>query len=623
MCGITGFLNYNGEPVDTEVLRQMADAIRHRGPDGDGFYTHGGLGFGHRRLAIIDLSHEGDQPMVTADGRYALIFNGEIYNFRELRSELQNVGYRFRSTGDSEVVLNAFVEWGIRAIERFNGMFALAVWDRDQRELYLARDRYGIKPLYYAVFNNSLIFGSEVKAILKHPKASFSLNREALLEYFTFQNLFTDSTLFSDIKLLPAGTYLKISTAGCSDPVRYWDFNFSEPEGEIDEEEYIEELDRLLRQAVIRQLVSDVDVGAYLSGGMDSGAITAIAATHLPYMKSFTCGFDLHSASGIEISFDERVRAERMSYLFKTEHYEMVLKSGDMERVMPRLAWHIEEPRLGQCYPNFYAAQLASKFVKVCLSGGGGDEIFGGYPWRSYRAVANANFEEYIDKYYSYWQRLIPNSAIQQVFQPIWGEVKHVSTRDIFRNVFAVHADRLTRPEDYVNHSLYFEIKTFLHGLLIVEDKMSMAHSLETRVPFLDNDLVDFAMRMPVRMKLANLSEAVRVNENEPAFKTEKYFQRTRDGKLALRRVMSRHIPREITEAEKQGFSAPDASWFKGESIEYVRHEILDPKARIYHHMDYHAVSSLVDEHLTGKQNRRLLIWSLLSFEWWLKSFQS
>jgi len=623
MCGITGFLNYNGEPVDTEVLRQMADAIRHRGPDGDGFYTHGGLGFGHRRLAIIDLSHEGDQPMVTADGRYALIFNGEIYNFRELRAELQNVGYRFRSTGDSEVVLNAFVEWGIRAIERFNGMFALAVWDRDQRELYLARDRYGIKPLYYAVFNNSLIFGSEVKAILKHPKASFSLNREALLEYFTFQNLFTDSTLFSDIKLLPAGTYLKISTAGCSDPVRYWDFNFSEPEGEIDEEEYIEELDRLLRQAVIRQLVSDVDVGAYLSGGMDSGAITAIAATHLPYMKSFTCGFDLHSASGIEISFDERVRAERMSYLFKTEHYEMVLKSGDMERVMPRLAWHIEEPRLGQCYPNFYAAQLASKFVKVCLSGGGGDEIFGGYPWRYYRAVANANFEEYIDKYYSYWQRLIPNSAIQQVFQPIWGEVKHVSTRDIFRNVFAVHADRLTRPEDYVNHSLYFEIKTFLHGLLIVEDKMSMAHSLETRVPFLDNDLVDFAMRMPVRMKLANLSEAVRVNENEPAFKTEKYFQRTRDGKLALRRVMSRHIPREITEAEKQGFSAPDASWFKGESIEYVRHEILDPKARIYHHMDYHAVSSLVDEHLTGKQNRRLLIWSLLSFEWWLKSFQS
>ena len=623
MCGITGFLNYNGEPVDPEVLRNMADAIRHRGPDGDGFYTDGGLGFGHRRLAIIDLSHEGDQPMVTADGRYALIFNGEIYNFRELRAELQNVGYRFRSTGDSEVVLNAFVEWGIRAIERFNGMFALAVWDRDQRELYLARDRYGIKPLYYAVFNNSLIFGSEVKAILKHPKASFSLNREALLEYFTFQNLFTDSTLFSDIKLLPAGTYLKISTAGCSDPVRYWDFNFSEPEGEIDEEEYIEELDRLLRQAVIRQLVSDVDVGAYLSGGMDSGAITAIAATHLPYMKSFTCGFDLHSASGIEISFDERVRAERMSYLFKTEHYEMVLKSGDMERVMPRLAWHIEEPRLGQCYPNFYAAQLASKFVKVCLSGGGGDEIFGGYPWRYYRAVANANFEEYIDKYYSYWQRLIPNSAIQQVFQPIWGEVKHVSTRDIFRNVFAVHADRLTRPEDYVNHSLYFEIKTFLHGLLIVEDKMSMAHSLETRVPFLDNDLVDFAMRMPVRMKLANLSEAVRVNENEAAFKTEKYFQRTRDGKLALRRVMSRHIPREITDAEKQGFSAPDASWFKGESIEYVRREILDPKARIYDHMDHQAVSSLVDEHLTGKQNRRLLIWSLLSFEWWLKSFQS
>lgn len=623
MCGITGVFNLDGEPVSPVILRRMTDAIKHRGPDGEGFYTDSFIGLGHRRLAIIDLSPLGHQPMITPDGQYALIFNGEIYNFQELRAELEARGHQFRSRSDSEVVLHSYMEWGEKALDRFNGMFAFAIWDRARQELFLARDRFGVKPMYYGLFGSVFLFGSEVKAILQHPAYKLGIDKSALLEYFTFQNIFSSRTLFSDVNLLPAGNYLRVVLGNhqLPHPVQYWDYAFVEPEAPVDEREYIEELDRLLRQAVIRQLVSDVDVGAYLSGGMDSGAITAIAATQLPYMKSFTCGFDLNSASGMEISFDERTRAEMMSYRFKTEHYEMVLKAGDMERVMPKLAWHIEEPRLGQCYPNYYAAQLASKFVKVCLSGGGGDEIFGGYPWRYYRAVVNANFEEYVDKYYQYWQRLIPNTAIQHVFQPIWGDVKHVWTRDIFGDVFAAHSERLNRPEDYVNHSLYFEIKTFLHGLLIVEDKMSMAHSLETRVPFLDNDLVDFAMRMPVGMKLANLNEMVRMNENEPANKSDQYFRRTQDGKLALRKVMARHIPAEIANAEKQGFSAPDASWFKGESIDYVRREILDRRARIYDYMNYNAVGTLVNEHLSGAQNRRLLIWSLLSFEWWLKSF--
>ncbi len=352
-----------------------------------------------------------------------------------------------------------------------------------------------------------------MKAIIQHPSCQVVLNKEALLEYFTFQNIFTNRTFFANANLLPSGTFLRVCLEDTEiyAPVRYWDFCFSEPTVIRDEREYIEELDRLLRQAVVRQLISDVDVGAYLSGGMDSGTITAIAATQLPYLKSFTCGFDLYSASGIEISFDERAKAEMMSNRFKTEHYEMVLKSGDMERVMPKLAWHIEEPRLGQSYPNYYAAQLASKFVKVCLSGGGGDEIFGGYPWRYYRAVVNTDFDDYIDKYYLYWQRLIPNKVIGEVFKPIWSDVKHVWTRDIFRDVFSKQNEDLTRPEDYINHSLYFEIKTFLHGLLIVEDKLSMAHGLETRVPFLDNDLVDFAMKMPVSLKLANLKEVIKI----------------------------------------------------------------------------------------------------------------
>jgi asparagine synthase (glutamine-hydrolysing) len=316
------------------------------------------------------------------------------------------------------------------------------------------------------------------------------------------------------------------------------------------------------------------------------------------------------------------VKAEAMSYRFRTEHYEMVLKAGDMERVLPRLTWHLEEPRVGQSYPNFYVAQLASKFVKVVLSGAGGDELFGGYPWRYYRAVNNDSFEQYIDKYYLYWQRLVDNRHLKAMFAPIASDVDRVWTRDIFRDVFQHHPDTIYRPEDYINQSLYFEAKTFLHGLLVVEDKLSMAHGLETRVPFLDNDLVDFAQRCPTRLKLNNLAEVVRINENEPGDKQAKFFQRTHDGKQILRNVMGRHIPADIIEAAKQGFSAPDASWFKGDSIDFVRRMLMDRDARIYDYLDADAVRALVAEHLDGRQNRRLLVWSLLNVEQWLATFE-
>ncbi|HWB07051.1 MAG TPA: asparagine synthase (glutamine-hydrolyzing) [Verrucomicrobiales bacterium] len=624
MCGIAGVLHFDGAPASPAVISRMTDIIAHRGPDGEGQFVDGCLGLGHRRLSIIDLSPAGRQPMMTADGRYVITFNGEIYNFQELRIELEANGWEFHSRTDTEVLLKGYAHWGRDVLNRLNGMFAFALWDRRERTLVLARDRYGIKPLYYGQFGDAFLFASEVKAMREHPDFRRGLDREALLEYFTFQNLFTDRTLFENVRLLPAGCFLTIKADGSSAPSlhRYWDYRFVESEPETaDDEALIEELDRLFRQAVTRQLVSDVEVGSYLSGGMDSGSITAIAAGQIPCLRTFTCGFDMSSASGIELSYDERPQAEHMSYAFKTEHYEMVLKAGDMERVMQRLAWHIETPRVGQSYPNFYAAHLAGKFVKVCLSGSGGDELFGGYPWRYYRAAVNSSFEDYIDKYYGYWQRLIPNEQIQQVFAPVWNGVKHVSTRDIFRDVFTTRASQFTRPEDYINHSLYLEAKTFLHGLLVVEDKLSMAHSLETRVPFLDNDLVDFAMRLPVRLKLRNLGEVTRLNENERGDKTTKYFQRTNDGKLALRQVMARHIPKSITEGEKQGFSAPDASWFRGESIDYVRREILDPRAEIYSYLDRGMVESLVSEHLEGRENRRLLIWSLLSVECWLRRF--
>lgn len=554
--------------------------------------------------------------MRSGDGRYSLTYNGELYNYRELRAELEGKGYRFTSTSDTEVLLYALAAWGKAALGRFNGMFAFALWDARERRLLLARDRYGIKPLYYSKAGQSFLFGSEAKAILAHPSSRAKMNLPGLLEYFTFQNFLTDQTLFDGVSILPAGCSIEIDAVkGVGELDRYWDYSFQEPENPKSDAEYMEELDFLFQRAVKRQLVSDVEVGAYLSGGMDSGSITALAARQVPYMRTFTCGFDMTSASGVELNFDERHAAERMSYLFKTEHYEMVLKAGDMERIMPAMAWHLEEPRVGQSYPNYYAAKLAGKFNKVVLAGTGGDEIFGGYPWRYYRAVVNDDFEHYIDKYYAYWQRLIPNSQIREVFSPVWGDVKHVWTRDIFRDVFTSHANTLTRPEDYVNHSLYMEAKTFLHGLLVVEDKLSMAHGLESRVPFLDNDLVDFAMKLPTRLKLGHLEDVVRLNENEPGSKTARYFQKTRDGKLLLRKMMARHVPQDIVEREKQGFSAPDASWFKGESMDYVRRQLFSSNARIYDFLDRSTVQKLVEQHLNGEQNRRLLIWSLLNVE--------
>ena len=621
MCGLAGLFNFDGKPVEPAELQRMGAAIAHRGPDGDGIWYLGAVGLAHRRLAIIDLSVAASQPMVSANERFVLAYNGEIYNFRDLRIELERGGKVFRTTSDTEVLLEAWAEWGVDVLPRLNGMFAFAIFDRNERRLHLCRDRYGIKPLYYAQVGNTFLFGSEAKAILAHGAIKARPDMEALLEYFTFQNLFTERTLFADIRLLSPGTYMRLGPKGDIVSNRWWDYAFREPATPLRREEYVEELDRLFTQAVKRQLVSDVPVAAYLSGGIDSGSISAVAAREVPHMRTFTVGFDLYSASGLELQMDERRAAEHMSYLFGTEHYEMVLKAGDMVRCLPRMARHIEEPRVGQSYPNYYAAQLVSRFDKVVLAGTGGDELFGGYPWRYYRAVVNNDFEHYIDKYYEHWQRLIPNKAIREVFAPVWNQVSHVWTRDIFRDVFGRRVDELSSPEDYINHSLYFEAKTFLHGLLVVEDKLSMAHGLETRVPFLDNDLVDFAMTVPVGLKLGCLGDVVRLNENEPGPKTENYFKKTRDGKLILREVLGRHVPLEVCEREKQGFSAPDASWFRGESIEYVRRKLYNENARIYDVMDRKAVQALVNDHLEGRCNRRLLIWSLLSVEQWFETF--
>ncbi len=622
MCGVAGTFHLDGAPSSVRLLQRMTDAIRHRGPDDEGHFVDGSCGLGHRRLSIIDLSKAGHQPMMTPDGRFVLSFNGEIYNYRELRTELEALGHAFRSATDTEVLLHAFAQWGEAAVPRLNGMFAFAIYDRNNRQLSLVRDRYGIKPLYLAQKNAVVVFGSEIKAVLASGLIAPEVDVEGLAEYFTFQNFLGSRTLFRHVSMIPAGTIVTITEGREIKQRRYWDFSFQSGD-DRPLAELVEDLDHKFLQAVSRQLVSDVPLGTFLSGGMDTGAITAIAASQIPNMCSFTVGFDMTSASGLELGFDERAPAERMSYLFGTEHYEMVLKAGDMQRAMSSVVWHVEEPRVGQSYPNYYAAKLAGGFTKVVLSGTGGDELFAGYPWRYFRHVESDSFDHYISDYYGFWQRLLPDGDFENILAPVWSSVRHVDRVGLFRNVFSNPPARLESAADYANHSLYFEAKTFLHGVLTVDDKLSMAHSIESRVPFLDNDLVDLASRIPIQYKLARLNEMVRLDENAPGHKGVRYFQKTNDGKQIMRELMRRHVPAEIVDGTKQGFSAPDASWFRGESIEYVRSRLLNRNARIYEYLDRATVQRILQGHLDGKENRRLMIWSLLYLEEFLTCFMS
>lgn len=620
MCGVAGIFNFKDE-ASLSDLQLMSNAIEHRGPDGAGVFRNNNLAFAHRRLAIIDPSEAGKQPMHSRDGRYVLSYNGEIYNFREIKEQLKGLGYSFLSNTDTEVLLYAWAEWEEKSVLKLNGMFAFSLWDSKKQKLFLVRDRYGIKPLYYSFNPKGLLFASESKAIRANPNYHRKLDTETVKEYFTFQNIFTNNTFDRDIKILPPASIASIVHGQTElNIVKYWDYEFTEPLGKIDKQSYADELSSLLSQAVKRQLVADVDLGSYLSGGMDSGTITSIASSEIPNLNTFTCGFDLSSASGLELAFDERRLAENMSAEFKTEHYEMVLKAGDMERSLPLTAEAIEEPRVGQSYPNYYISKLASKFVKVILSGTGGDELFAGYPWRYYRASSSLNFDDYIDKYYLYWQRLLSGEEHQRVFS-YTKDKSNFSSRDIFKEVFSSYDQPLKTPQDHINHSLYFECKTFLHGLLIVEDKLSMAHSLETRVPFLDNDLVNFAMQCPVDLKVNNLQEVIKLDENIHGDKKDEFFKKSKDGKQILRDAMSAFIPQEIISQPKQGFSSPDASWFRGESLKFVEKSFLQNDALLFQLMDKNAVIEMVNEHLSGKRNRRLLIWSLLNFEELLKEF--
>jgi asparagine synthase (glutamine-hydrolysing) len=591
MCGIAGILDLAGAPVPAAELERMSASIAHRGPDDRGHFVGEGVGLASTRLAILDTSAAGHQPMRSGDGSLTLVYNGELYNFRELAADLAGRGHRFRSRSDTEVVLRAFEEWGPACVERFNGMFALALWDEERHELVLARDRFGVKPLYYAVHDGRLLFGSEVKSLLEAglPRA---VSAEALIEYFTFQNVFSDLTLFQGVRMLPAGHTLTASVDGVG-TTRYWDLEL-EPEQGLSEDEWVERARAAFEASVERQLVSDVPLGSYLSGGMDSASIVAVASRRIPRLMTFTGGFDLSSVDGIELVFDERRDAERVASAFRTEHYEMVMHAGDMSWVLPELVWHLEDLRVGMCYQNYYIARLASKFVKVSLSGTGGDELFAGYPWRNELVLGIDHPADFDRRYFAYWNRLVPAPEHAAFFAPgLLASAAPQTPFEAYRHVLRPVADL-----DPLTKALYFEAKTFLHGLLVVEDRVSMASSLEVRVPFLDNELVDVARRIPSGLKHADGG-----------------------GKRILRRAMTGLLPREIIDKPKQGFSPPDESWYRGPTMQQIRDLLLHRRCLERGYFQPDAVRRVLDEHLAGRQNHRLLIWSLLCFEWWNRLF--
>lgn len=515
-----------------------------------------------------------------------------------------------------ESIVKAYEEKGIECVKDFNGAFAFGLRNEERERIFIARDRYGIKPLYYSTRMNRILYSDRIKSLLEVENAPVKMNYGALAEYLTFQNIFSDRTLFNGVRMLPGGCYAEWDYRRLR-VTRYWDYSFGSGvvgKSKVDISERIREL---LVQAVSRQVAGVEPLGCYLSGGMDTGSIVAMATQYFNRLLTFSCGFDTSTATGLELGFDERVYAERLANLFKTEHYEVVLHAGDMEAVMPQLMGILEEPRMGQCYPDYYTSRLARKFVDTVLSGSGGDELFGGYPWRYYGFAGAKNRIGYERSYYDYWQRLVPDDEKILLFLPdVYREVRDHNTFDVFRSVLAENEMAPKRPADFINLSMYLEIKTFLPGLFVVGDKIAGSHGLETRYPFMDNDLVDFAMSIPVQYKMGKPSRVKVVDEDSIEQRAK-----AKGGKLILREAMRGLIPDEILERGKQGFSAPDGSWYRGDSMKYVRRMLENPKARIYEYLNRGYVKDRVTEHLDGKRNHRLFIWSLLSLEWWLRSF--
>jgi asparagine synthase (glutamine-hydrolysing) len=623
MCGICGIYEYRGRgAVDESVLADMLEVIRHRGPDGGGAHVDVGLGIGARRLSIIDLPG-GKQPMTNEDGSVVVVFNGEIYNYRELAARLRQQGHTLATASDTEVIVHLYEELGDEFVHELRGMFAIAVWDARRRRLFLARDRLGIKPLYYADSGTRLVFGSEIKAILMHPDIVRRPSMDALAHYLSLKYVPAPETMFSGIVALPPGHTMTCDENGIR-TARYWDLSFAGAEdAKTSEAEQAERLEYLLRDAVESHLVSDVPFGAFLSGGLDSSTIVALMSSFLDSpVKTFSVGFEGEGAGLSELPY-ARLVAEH----YETDHHEVLVRAEDFSGLAEKIVWHLDQPIADEAaVANYMVAELASGHVKMVLTGEGGDELFGGYARHagerlagvagvlpsSMRRVAVGAASRLPGlrrpKIALYALSLDDETARLTNWFPLFNEemladllserVKQGVDGRTARNVFADHLGQ-TDATDSLSRLLYVDTKLWLpDDLLARGDKTSMAASLEARVPLLDHKLVEFAASLPSSLKVRRL--------------TRKYL---------LKKVAAAWLPPEIVTRKKQGFPIPISLWFRNEAHTFVRDNLSSGAVARRGLFDPRYVERILDEHDRGFADHGSLIWGLLGVELWYRLF--
>jgi asparagine synthase (glutamine-hydrolysing) len=619
MCGIAGFVDgpMVSAPFDrdrtTTLLRQMCNVIRHRGPDDEGTWVSNAVALGMRRLSIIDLS-TGHQPIFNEDRSIWTVFNGEIYNFRELRHELIELGHRFYTATDTEVIVHAYEQWGTAAIGRLRGMFGLAIWDDRQKTLLVARDRIGIKPLYFSEVGGRLYFGSEIKSLMCAPEVPREMDLEALDHYLSFLYTPRDCSIFRGISKLPPG-HLLLWRGGRLTIEQYWrqpcDEHFRGTE-----QDAVVALKAVLSDAVRSHLVSDVPVGAFLSGGVDSSVVVGLMSeTSEQRVKTFSIGFD-------EPAYDELPHARRVAEHFATEHHELVVRP-DGVAILDELIRHFDEPFAdSSAIPTWYVSQMARRHVTVVLSGDGGDELFGGY----HRYLPHPRVVQF-DRYSPPAFRRVAAVAAAGLPAGIRGRnfLRHVSrdatgryidsirffsqedkaallSRDVRTRLEASDAEaRLAKHFEAYAHlpwpsqMMHFDADTYLpEDVLVKVDRMSMAHSIESRVPLLDNEVIDFAATLPSPFKLKGDRR-----------------------KHILKEVAATMLPRDLTDRPKQGFSVPLAVWFRGNLRELFADTLLSARSLSRGYFCAPFVRRLVDEHLGGHRDHTLRLWQLVVFERW------
>jgi len=619
MCGIAGFVEVDGSPAEPReaLVRRMCAAIRHRGPDDEGVHVDGHAAIGMRRLAIIDVN-TGQQPMSGEDGRIVVVFNGEIYNFQELAEELRGAGHRFRTRSDTEVIVHAWEQWGEDALARLRGMFGIAVWDIASRTLWLARDRAGIKPLHYAQSGGRLVFGSEIKSLLADPRVPRDIDPASLDHYCSFLYTPPDRSIFAAIRKLPPGHVLRWNDGQVSTR-QYWDLPDESFRGS--EQEAAARLRELLGDAVRSHMISDVPLGAFLSGGIDSSAVVALMARASGQrVKTFSIGFE-------EATHDELPHAREVARLFDTDHHEFVVRP-DALSILDRLIAHFDEPfGDSSAIPTWYVSEIAGRHVTVVLSGDGGDELFGGYRrYRPHERVAAFDRLHLPGRIsaarlaWRHWPRgLRGRNFLRHVAQDAEGryledigffrpDEKNVLYTPAFAAAVAgsdpfASMRRLLDAErnvSWASRMMRFDFRTYLpnDGLTKV-DRMSMAHSIESRVPLLDTAVVEFAATLPASFKI------------------------TADGrqKHVLKQAVADLLPRSILDRKKQGFGVPIGRWFGRDLRELFSDTLLSPRAAGRGYFEPREVRRLVGEHVGGRRDHTLRLWLLMVLELWQRQY--